>query len=310
MKLNFRMETKEFGLTYSKCGLSLTYIFTELKSKYLDKLAYLAVSPESHKDGEPHFHCHLQFSKKFKCNERSFDIGDYHPSIERIKDSKNWNDYIRKENPPVEFGTFSILKTLKQKKEKLTNQEILDCDDLTKLVDEEKLSLFALPGAIKAKQLYNMLKPIDLPALPDFLPSIWDSLELPLYPKDEKRRHYWLWSSSPNKGKTTFLKKLSNTFCCSYYSCTEKYQDLDINTQFLLFDEYGKGNSTTSTALNQMCDGTYKFPAKGKSQMMLKDPYLIVCSNLPINEVYLNSIFQDTKHARFIEIDLTYLNFK
>lgn len=56
-----------------------------------------------------------------------------------------------------------------------------------------------------------------------FIPNTFGVL-LPL--KKDKCKHYWLWSSSPNKGKTTFLKDLDLKYKCSWYNYQESFQSI------------------------------------------------------------------------------------
>jgi hypothetical protein len=60
------------------------------------------------------------------------------------------------------------------------------------------------------------------------LPNTWD-LVLPLLP-GEKKRHYWIWSAEPNRGKTTWLRMLDTKYKCSKYSYDEKFQKIYADT--------------------------------------------------------------------------------
>jgi hypothetical protein len=46
----------------------------------------------------------------------------------------------------------------------------------------------------------------------------------------EKRRHYWIWSVKPDKGKTTWLKSLEKKYKTSVIGYGEKYQDINADT--------------------------------------------------------------------------------
>ena len=50
-----------------------------------------------------------------------------------------------------------------------------------------------------------------------------DSEELILDLDDPKKRHHWIWSDQPNRGKTTFLLNLEEQFKAAFYNCDEKY---------------------------------------------------------------------------------------
>lgn len=53
-----------------------------------------------------------------------------------------------------------------------------------------------------------------------FIPNDFEKL-MPLI--EGKKRHYWVWSQGPNKGKTTWLKELDSLYRCSWYSYEEKF---------------------------------------------------------------------------------------
>ncbi len=56
----------------------------------------------------------------------------------------------------------------------------------------------------------------------DYIPNTWDTV-MALHAPDHKRRHYWIYSTCPDKGKTTFLEKLDNDYRCSWYNKSEVY---------------------------------------------------------------------------------------
>ncbi|AXH79314.1 MAG: Rep [Circular genetic element sp.] len=46
-----------------------------------------------------------------------------------------------------------------------------------------------------------------------------------------KRKHVWIWSSGPNKGKTTgFLKPLDTNYRCSWYNYNESFQCIFVDS--------------------------------------------------------------------------------
>lgn len=308
MESEYRIRAKDIGLTFSRCDIPKEEILIHLKLILGDKVSYLCVSQETHKDGGKHLHAQLQFYKEYDSkNTRVFDYMGYHPSIEKIRNSEDWNKYVKKEGNVTEWGTFKCLLKKKEKK-KIDNMKILT-GDLISMINNNEINVLSLPSILNARKLYQEISastnPIILPGVN--LPDNWKTVTLPVYPTTHKQRHYWLYSDMPNMGKSTYLKKLFDMYRASYYSCQEKFQSLKADSQFVLFDEYGKGNSVTITALNQMCDGTYQYPCKGRPALTLDHPYIIICSNYPISFVYPNS--NGRVEARFNEIRLDYLEF-
>lgn len=307
----FRIRARDLAVTFPQCPASPESVFAHFKQLLDDKYSYLAVVRELHADGNPHLHMQVQFLKEYSLTStRNFDLtyegATYHPNIQKTKDSASWRDYLAKAASPLVTGEFAAIYSSK-KKTKPTNKELLE-EDPQFLVDTGRISLFSLPGLLNARKVYQEISKSTKPNLPAFLPENWEGLSLPVLPRTTKQRHYWIWSSLPNKGKSTFLKLLYQQYRADYYSCSEKYQSMRADSELVLFDEFGKGNSVTITYLNQMCDGTYAYPCKGRPAVTLPEPYIVIASNFDIATVYPNS--NGRVEARFIEIRLDDYLFK
>lgn len=294
----FKIETKEFSLTYPKCNLQDEVLLSYFRVKFDEKIKYAAVVRELHQDGTPHLHAHIQFKKRFCATERSFDFNDFHPNIQKTKNSEQWKKYLEKSGTPVISGLFEIIN---KNKIKLTNKELLTMD-LKQAVDDDIIHIQSLPGILHARMMYESLLVPEGEPIGDQLPSPWVGIDLPV--RQIKQKHYWLWSNKPNKGKTTFLKTLRLKYKTGTYNLKEKFQSFRNNMEILLFDEYGKGRSILATDMNSICDGGFPFPAKGKEPVTLVSPLVIVCSNYPINKVYIDDDIIERLLARFTEIDL------
>lgn len=328
MKTGFRKTVREYGLTYSQCTVTPAEMQEFFWRHFSNKIKYSFVVQEEHEDHSPHLHAVIQFKEKYKVSERTFDYPlpdnkSFHPKIEGVNDSKNWLNYMRKTIdvlPPlipndrwVEKGEFTVIRELKKKK-KLTNLELINASnsELKAFIDSDKLSLFSLMGVKRARMEYEKLCEPELKPLAEFLPPFWKDIELPIYPPwnvltktGTKKRHYWLYSPQASKGKTSFMQLIQSIYLCSFFTCSEVFQDVKPNSQFLLFDEYGKGNSIKATVMDLICDGNYLFPVKGGTPVLLKSPIVIIGSNKRIDEVYNDYTIIDKISARFNLIDLT-----
>lgn len=293
--------SREFGLTYAQCSATRDEVALYLKTRFSP--SYVLVGQEKHQDGGLHLHCMLQFKKKKDIlNVRAFDYMEYHPNIQLIRDSDDWRNYCMKEDKtPKEIGIFEVIKKMAKKKLKITNKELLE-ENPRQLVIDEKISLFALPSLLHAKKLFSELEGLtNMIAVPGPFISNWN-LPLDLLPKTEKQRHFWVWSSNPNMGKTFFLEKIFKTYRAYYYNQKSVYQDLVMGIEFVLFDEYCNGNCLKITDLNLMCDGSYSYPRKMISSIVLDKPWIVITSNFSISHVYPNS--NGRVEARFREFCL------
>lgn len=115
-----------------------------------------------------------------------------------------------------------------------------------------------------------------------------------------KQKHYWLWSAMPNCGKTTFLKQIDYLYRSSWFSTSEVYQNIHIDSQFILIDEFSSP-ALKVTQLNQMCDGTFSYPLKG-GQAKQVAAVIICCGNKHPRDIYPNA--WPFVEARFNVIEL------
>lgn len=302
--MNFRINSQNLFLTYAKCSIPKEDLLLALKG-LCPNWKYIIVCEENHEDGQPHLHAVCQMkSRKDIINPRFFDLLTFHPKIESCKDVEASIDYVKKDNVYIEEGTPSLPA---KKKKKLTNIEILAMDTV-EAVEKDVISWKDAAKLEATKLLMANLKASALPIMENFILHSWDGLDLPLLQRPVKQRHYWLWSDRPNKGKTTFLQTLDEKARCSFYTTLEKYQVVRQDSQFVLFDEFAKGNSVKITVLNAICDGTFKYPVKGGKPTCPKFPTILICSNFQIHDIYPNS--NGRVEARFVEIDLFNYSFK
>lgn len=121
-------------------------------------------------------------------------------------------------------------------------------------------------------------------SLPHFLPNPWGwVLQSRL---QAKRRHYWIFSRTPNRGKTTkFAEPLKEKFKC-YIKCGDfNYWTIMGDEEAIILDEY---NSPTLkwSSLNSICDGNFEYRIFMGGLITLKKPLIIVLSNQSISDLY------------------------
>lgn len=135
---------------------------------------------------------------------------------------------------PVDWHPHTWLKgagtvsEAKKEKTQAKNQKLLEIP-LKQLIDEGELPLIQLKNYSQCKDAYKQLQHheefLKRPKLKDgdIIPAT-QLKNLPMegieFRTDQKCRHYWLWSEKPDKGKSTFLKFVCETYraqiCNSY----------------------------------------------------------------------------------------------
>lgn len=146
--------------------------------------------------------------------------------------------------------------------------------------------------------LKKKVKSIDIP---DTLCTPW-GVTLKLLPVTEKKRHFWLWSSTPNQGKTTWVEQELQKLNSYEYVVGEKYQTIHTLCRIITLDEYNTASLKVSE-LNKMCDNSTTYLVKGGTGVKLSEkPYIFILCNKSIETLYPN--MYELIKARFIEVEV------
>lgn len=241
-------------------------------------------------------HAFIKYAKKTEFAPHKWDLDSYHGNYQTARSWQAVKTYCMKGGNFI--SSFDVEAASKKK----------TCGrDLNKRIIEEDLTDLVLEGEVHIKDFlrYKANKEAFLRELSRQKPLcngyIPNDFGLILTMETGKQRHLWIWSSGPNKGKTTFLMQLKDKFPCYMYSFSEIYQSPTKDTQFVLMDEYTKAHLPL-TQLNQMADGTWAYPVKGAPSVTLNSPTLVICSNRHPKDVYTN--YFDLLLARFRVFEL------
>nr|AGS46473.1 Rep protein [Tomato yellow leaf curl Kanchanaburi virus] len=112
----FRINAKNYFLTYPQCSLSKEETLSQLKELQTPtSKKYIKICKELHEDGSPHLHVLIQFEGKFQCkNNRFFDLvsptrsAHFHPNVQGAKSSSDVKSYLEKDGDTIEWGEFQI----------------------------------------------------------------------------------------------------------------------------------------------------------------------------------------------------------
>nr|AMB51322.1 replication initiation protein [Tomato leaf curl Kumasi virus] len=112
----FKLQAKNYFLTYPKCSLTKEHLLDFLKNLSLPtNPKYIKICRELHQNGEPHLHTLIQFEGKLTCtNNRLFDCVHpssstcFHPNNQAAKSSSDVKSYIDKDGDTLEWGEFQI----------------------------------------------------------------------------------------------------------------------------------------------------------------------------------------------------------
>lgn len=298
--MQFRLDAKHYFFTYPRCHIDKQQAYDFLFAKFDPEL--LLVAREVHSDGTPHLHAYMGLHKRKHFRNPNFaDLvfppEIFHGNYQSCRSSKAVQRYATKGSDFI--ANFDPEKTSNKKLRRWAAEQIVQNKrPLVDLVQEE-------PELIHG---YNRLK-LDinayirdleaslLPSLPPFLPNPW-GLVLPSL-KLSKRRHYWLWSSQPNVGKTHFFAEpLAKEYGAALVSGNFTYWPITGAEKCVILDEYNTALLKYSD-LDGMCDGHFGYRVFHGGVVKLVKPLIIVLSNQCISTMYphMNHLL----YARFIE---------
>lgn len=90
------LQGRLFFLTYAKADLTCDTVYTTLNDKRPVQRAVIV--RELHADGEPHIHAAVEFAQRFGTRDpRYFDVGQYHPNVQRVRTWGACVNYCRKD---------------------------------------------------------------------------------------------------------------------------------------------------------------------------------------------------------------------
>lgn len=302
MNRNFRLDAKHLFLTYPQCNLDKTVALNSLLAKPLlaNPVAY-CIAQEHHQDGSLHLHCLLTLPKRVHITRADYlDINGFHGNYQAARVLKQVHKYVIKDDPdPLNTFEDEILNPPKKSTRVEIGNRILKGEELNDLVEEYPNLLFGynkLKDDIKAFTESKM----EFKPLPLFFPNPWGFL---MPAKNTcKKRHWWLWSSQPNRGKTTWARTLEKDYGAHIKSGDFTYWRLHGKEQVLILDDYNFAG-VRYHCLNQICDGTFEFRCFMAGLRRLEGLRLvIVLSNQPIASIYPN--MYALLEARFIEKEL------
>lgn len=307
---NMRMCGKKFFITWSQCPAPKEVAFNHIKNTFTSNVDKLIVGQELHQDGNSHLHGAVWFKKRVDRHraQRIFDITYnqqvYHPQWEPLKNDHGAKVYVCKDgniiaDPP--YNEWNYFGQKKGKKTKIFDEVINKKRPLYEAIKEVDIGMIS--GYIRMKADLNEFRrdsEEDKLELPTFLPNPWGRVLFGK--KNSKKRHYWIFSRSPNKGKTTmFAEPLEKTYRFYIKTGDYTYWNVKESDDGIILDDYN-GAKVKYYELNQMCDGTYEYRVFQRGVIKLVKPLIIVLSNQSIKEIYPNMF--DLLYARFNEIEI------
>lgn len=312
MQQRFRISSKTLALTYPQCDLGKEEALGLIQRKLQEHniLDYL-VAQENHKDGGKHLHMYIKLDKKLDSRDAAcLDLNGNHGHYKGATKVEGWIEYLLKEDKEPVASQDWQKWLMNSKQHKRRNENRMKTDLLLEVGPYKMLMMGEIASSqyktfktayeliLRDKQAEEALQKEDLP---DELPNNW-GIKLPIN-TDNKKCHYWLYSTSPNMGKTTFMDSILDRYRAIQWNPAETYQNqIPKETELIIMDEFVGGMKVST--LNALCDGQLLIPQKGLAPIKLNQkPLVIILGNQSPEETY-DRQYQPFIEARFIIIDL------
>lgn len=297
--MTFQICSKNLFLTYPQCNESKEDLFKHLEQKFSPER--LLVAHELHKNGDNHLHAYVSLNEAFRTRDSRFaDYAGYHGNYQGCRSAKNVLKYCTKEEDYISNFDITTLLGVSVPEKTILGKRILEGESLMQIVKEHPKYVF---GYKKLKEdVTTLFEDINNagfePELPCEVPNPW-SLRC-LVDTDNKKCHFWFYSSKPNQGKTTcVINPLIRDHHACLFTPQATYVNIRETTKVICIDELKKG-SIKYEILNSICDGNYNFRVFMKGCIKLKEkPLVVICSNFSIKEVF--PYMHEFVYARFNE---------
>lgn len=307
MNASFRITAKHLFLTYPQCNVSKDRALALLKDKLEPwKPLYWVVGQERHQDGNLHLHCCFKLEQRCSISKPDkMDIDGFHGNYQSAVNWKNVVKYCTKHGDYVTNYTPQMLEELIKGDSKTpqlrrkVGEKVMNGTQLSDLVVEYPQLMFGYKRFKEDIEEWKRDKEEAHSDLPLWIPNDWGFL-LPL--RDGKKRHWWIYSTQPDRGKTTWAKRLCQQYRGIIKGGDFTYWNIRGDEQLIILDEYNTARLKWDT-LNQLADGTFEFRVfQGGLRRITTRFYVIVLSNQPLSTLYPNmNLFL---YARFIEKEI------
>lgn len=299
----YRLNAKTLFLTYPQCRATKEEMLDALYNFFgSDHIVEYVVAAELHANGDPHIHVYLKLDVALDTTRPDYlDMLGYHGNYQGCRSPKNVLAYCtKKEDYLANIDVESKLPNKGGKRRAAMKAIIEEEKELEDIIPEYPELLFGYKRLKEDVACWRRDTEAKKSPLPTFLPNPWGWVLFGQ--RANKRRHYWIFSRQPSKGKTTlFAEPLVKEYRCYYKAGDYTYWSIQGDEQCVILDEYNTPALKWSS-LNSMADGGFEYRIFQAGLRKLNKPLIIVLSNQSIADLY--PFMNSTLYARFIEKEI------
>lgn len=302
----YELNSRQLFLTYPQCTIPKEVAYQYL-STYLSKYdpEIILVAHELHATGDSHLHAYVKCRLAVRTKCPSFlDLAPLpyapaHGNYQGCRSAKNVIKYCTKADDFIANVDVSGILESKTNYSAL-GKRVMEGENLINIVQENPHLIFRY-NSLK-NSITNFFRDSEMlrDPIPLFLPNPWGRI---LWGnRKAKKRHYWIYSRAPNKGKTTlFAEPLSREFRFYLKGSDFSYWNITGTEEGIIIDEYNTAKLKWDV-LNQLADGTYEFRVFQGGLIRLKKPLIIILSNQSLSDLYpyMNNLL----YERYNEIEI------
>lgn len=298
-KKRFRMQGKNYILTFPQCDVKKEVAADRIRSQWGDEVAGYVVCEEQHKDGTPHLHVFLQFrEKKTFCKEDCFDfIGGKHGNYQVARSVRGSVEYVTKGGNYVAEGVdVEAIKKKKAPKSDTIARMLMDGKSLEEvnavdpgyvMINKRKLEEYdTWIQCMKAKKSkLEWVAPV-IEGLTDANKQIaeWICANI-RQPRKFKAPQLFI-HGPRNLGKTSLIEWLERYLSVYHCPMAEEFYDLYSDDHDLVVMDEFKGQKTIQW-MNLFLQGSpMNLRKKGSQYMKRKNIPVIILSNYSLGECY------------------------
>lgn len=145
--MSFRCDARAHFITYPQCNLPFEDFKQHWQANWLTKpYNYVVIAEEKHQDGNSHYHVVVQWKARVNVQRNTFfDILQFHPNIQPVKDLQASVNYCKKDGNFWEDGT--LVSTDNRKRKRADDQDDVYRQAMEECKDKESFLLAIQAGA-------------------------------------------------------------------------------------------------------------------------------------------------------------------
>lgn len=149
----FSMKGKRFFITYPHCMMTKERALEIMRERFGENIKEIVICEEKHDDDTPHLHVLLNMKHMIRLTIEGAKLDDFVGHIEMVRCPVLAKRYTMKGGVYIVYPNKDVIR-----QKKATIDELLH-ENINKLVNDEKLSVYSVERLVKARRILEMTQP-------------------------------------------------------------------------------------------------------------------------------------------------------